>query len=74
VTLAERYQIYQQYLLVKFHEKDWHGVCDAAMDIRELVAKHPELEREVSAGSYVPVCPDCRGAAGFHLPHCSLKE
>ena len=28
-----------QYLLLKVEEKDWHGVADAAMDIRELEAK-----------------------------------
>jgi hypothetical protein len=28
-----------QYLYVKIAQEDWHGVADAAMDIRELEAK-----------------------------------
>jgi hypothetical protein len=24
--------------------RDWHGVADAAMDLRELEAAHPELK------------------------------
>jgi len=27
------------YLLLKVKQKDWHGVADAAMDIREMEAK-----------------------------------
>ena len=27
------------YLLLKVDEEDWHGVADAAMDIREIVAE-----------------------------------
>jgi hypothetical protein len=28
-----------QYLLLKVKKEDWHGVADAAMDIREIDAK-----------------------------------
>lgn len=28
-----------EYLKLKLEQEDWHGVADAAMDIRELVAK-----------------------------------
>jgi len=28
-----------QYLLLKVRQQDWHGVADAAMDIREMEAK-----------------------------------
>lgn len=28
-----------QYLLLKVKQEDWHGVADAAMDIREMEAK-----------------------------------
>jgi hypothetical protein len=28
-----------KYLKMKIKQKDWHGVADAAMDIRELEAK-----------------------------------
>lgn len=27
------------YLLLKIKQKDWHGVADAAMDIREMEAR-----------------------------------
>jgi hypothetical protein len=30
---------------MKTEQRDWHGVSDAANDIRELVARHPEVER-----------------------------
>lgn len=25
-----------QYLLLKVEEEDWHGVCDAGMDLRDI--------------------------------------
>lgn len=28
-----------EYLLLKVNKQDWHGVADAAMDIREIEAK-----------------------------------
>jgi len=31
-------------LLVKFNREDWHGVADAAMDLREYEAHLEELE------------------------------
>jgi hypothetical protein len=33
-----------EYLKLKLEQEDWHGVVDAAMDIRELVAKLDLLE------------------------------
>lgn len=33
-----------EYLRLKLEQEDWHGVADAAMDIRELVAKLELLE------------------------------
>jgi hypothetical protein len=33
-----------EYLKLKLEQQDWHGVADAAMDIRELVAKLDLLE------------------------------
>lgn len=33
-----------EYLKLKLEQEDWHGVADAAMDIRELVAKLDLLE------------------------------
>lgn len=43
----QRYKIMVDYLQLKVVEKDWHGVCDAAMDLRELVAKYPEVESTI---------------------------
>lgn len=39
MTSNERIEIMKQYLLFKFEEEDWHGVADAAMDLREMTAK-----------------------------------
>jgi hypothetical protein len=32
----DRKKIYLEYLRMKISEKDWHGVADCAMDLREL--------------------------------------
>jgi hypothetical protein len=32
-------EIMIQYLLLKVEQKDWHGVSDAANDLREMEAK-----------------------------------
>jgi hypothetical protein len=32
------------YLLLKVKQKDWHGVADAAMDIREMEAREKKDE------------------------------
>ena len=29
----------QEYLLIKFYNDDWHGVADAAMDLRDIEAE-----------------------------------
>ena len=34
------------YLLLKVEQKDWHGVADAAMDIREIEAKLSSLNKQ----------------------------
>lgn len=39
----ERHRILKEYLLSKAQEQDWHGVSDAANDLRVLEAHHPEL-------------------------------
>lgn len=38
----ERHAILLAYLKMKVEERDWHGVADAANDLREMEAKHPE--------------------------------
>lgn len=37
MTLEEKLELMKEYLLLRFAEGDWHGVADAAMDIREIV-------------------------------------
>lgn len=55
MTPRERYLIMVDYCKMKVQEKDWHGVCDAAMDIRDILAAHPEVE-----SSQMPViCIKC---------------
>lgn len=39
-------EILVEYLKLKVHEEDWHGVADAAMDLRELDAFERGLEYE----------------------------
>jgi hypothetical protein len=38
MTVEQRHAVYVAYLLMKVQECDWHGVSDAANDIRELEA------------------------------------
>jgi hypothetical protein len=48
MSLEEKIDMMKKYLLMKFHDEDWHGVADASMDIRELVAelKAKEISKE----------------------------
>lgn len=46
MTSREQYDAYLVYLRMKIEQKDWHGVADAAMDLRELEASFPELKRD----------------------------
>lgn len=32
-----------EYMKDKVFQEEWHGVADAAMDLRELEARYPEL-------------------------------
>jgi hypothetical protein len=38
-SLAARRERMINYLKLKVEEEDWHGVADAAMDLREIEAK-----------------------------------
>jgi hypothetical protein len=38
-SLESRFERMRQYLLLKYEEEDWHGVMDAAADIREIVVQ-----------------------------------
>lgn len=40
MTFQERRDLYVAYLKMKTWEEDWHGVSDAANDLRELYAEH----------------------------------
>lgn len=45
IAIARKhYKTTVEYLLMKIEQKDWHGVADAAMDIRDLIAAHPDVE------------------------------
>lgn len=46
MTPQDAFDTYMRYLWMKVNERDWHGVADCAMDLRELEAKHPELKRK----------------------------
>lgn len=43
-----QYETLVRYLKLKVEQGDWHGVADAAMDIRELLAKHNLTSEEAS--------------------------
>lgn len=43
---ATQKAILLEYLQVKIAQKDWHGVADVAMDIREMDAAHNAKERK----------------------------
>jgi len=40
----EKWRLLVRYLRCKVEEHDWHGVMDAAADLRELEAANPALE------------------------------
>jgi hypothetical protein len=39
IALTKQLDKMKSYLLLKYEVSDWHGVADAAMDIREIEAK-----------------------------------
>jgi len=43
-TLHKHKSQMNDYLRLKVEQEDWHGVADAAMDIREIVAKITTLQ------------------------------
>jgi len=44
MSLDNAEEIMIQYLLFKVEQKDWHGVSDAANDLREMQAKKEKKE------------------------------
>lgn len=43
MSIEQQRDILIRYLYVKAEQRDWHGVSDAANDLRELEAENPEL-------------------------------
>lgn len=43
-ALDKRFDGMREYLQLKVQQGDWHGVADAAMDIREILAEKKGLE------------------------------
>ena len=39
MALEEQIELMVKYLLMKVEQRDWHAVCDAANDLRELEVK-----------------------------------
>jgi uncharacterized membrane protein YgcG len=46
--MIEDIRLMREYLLVKFREEDYHGVADAAMDLREMVVARSYLEKSAN--------------------------
>ena len=42
---VEQYEVLVAYCRMKFEQRDWHGVSDAACDIRELLARYPSIQK-----------------------------
>lgn len=45
MTPEERHDVMVAYLRCRLDEWDWHGVQDAASDLRELEARWPKLRK-----------------------------
>ncbi len=65
LALKHKIDIYKSYMVQKMDESDFHGVADAAMDIREFDARLRQLERllkeaqdESSGEKSQGVCPE----------------
>lgn len=41
--IIERRNLYVKYLLLKVREGEWHGVCDAGMDLRDHEARYSHI-------------------------------
>jgi len=52
MTFAQQIEAMKQYLLVKFEQGDWHGVSDAANDIREMLVRNATIKNENSLALY----------------------
>lgn len=52
MTYEEKHKIYIDYMRLKIEEKDWHGVSDAANDLRELECSR---KYEIMVDAYEPI-------------------
>ena len=50
--LANQRKILVDYLLLKVEQQDWHGVADAAMDLRELDVREEIVPEKITVGQY----------------------
>jgi len=48
MNLEQRKEMMVKYLLMKVEEQDWHGVADAAMDLRDIENYKAGLEAKLS--------------------------
>lgn len=54
MTFEAQHYVYTKYLLMKVYQRDWHGVSDAANDLRELekgefMAKKKVMKKKIAA-------------------------
>lgn len=47
MTPQEQYDMLIRYCAMKLEQGDLHGIADAAMDLRDLAAKHPGLQHAI---------------------------
>lgn len=52
MTYDEHHQALVSYLLVKVEQRDWHGVSDAANDLRVLEAQQQPTQRQEHANAH----------------------
>lgn len=68
MTIPERKRIYKEYILLKMFEGDFHGVADAANDLREL-----EVEEKIR-GELAPGFTSSGDALAAAMNACMTPE
>lgn len=53
MTLSEQKKLMIEYMKLKMAEEDWHGVCDAANDLRELEVAIKLIGQTISLNDWV---------------------
>lgn len=54
MSYEEQRRILVEYLKMKVEQQDWHGVADAAMDLRELEARNVKKQCTCNTAASVP--------------------